>query len=453
MDFAMGSMNTQLTPDLLISGDSLLTMDGNCTVITNGALALSGSTIVAVGPADQLRAQYPGVSETQCPGCLLMPGLINCHTHAPMTLFRGLADDKELMDWLMNYIFPVEAKLLSPEFVRVGSQLAFWEMLRGGTTSIVDMYMFEGVVAEEADRLGMRGIFGQAVIDFPTPDYPNWAGMMTGVEDFVSHWKNHPRITAAVAPHAPYTVSPEHLKECQSLADRLDCPILIHLAETKAEHEQILKERGLAPVSYLNELGLLTKRLITAHMVHPLDEEIALLSKNKVGVGHCPQSNAKLASGISPVVKMLRQGVAVGLGTDGAASNNDLDMWQEMQTAVFLQKLVEQDATVMTAREAIELMTCRAAQAAHIDHQVGSLEVGKQADILAVRVDQPHQRPLYDPISQLAFATKSTDVDKVWIAGKLVSQAGRVLAIDEPTLVANIDEQAAKVRETMKKLK
>lgn len=434
----------------IVSGDYVVTMDCQCQVLNDAGLALEADRIVAVASREQLQQDFPEASQEHLAGCVLMPGLINCHTHVPMALFRGIADDKELMDWLNNYIFPIESKTLSPDFVRCGTRLAFWEMLRGGTTCVVDMYMFENVVAEVAAEVGMRGIFSQAVIDFPTPDFPNWTAAMAGVEEFVSRWSKHPLVVPAVGPHAPYTVSPEHLQECHAFAERLDCPVVIHLAETKAEHDMVLRDRGLSPVSYLHSLGLLSKRLITAHMVWPTEEEIPLLAQFKVGVGHCPQSNAKLASGIAPVYKMLRQGVAVGLGTDGCASNNDLDMWQEMQTAVFLQKLANNDATILTARESLELMTCRAAQAAHLDHLIGSLEVGKQADFIVVRVDQPHQRPLYDVISQLVYATKASDVCQVTVAGRTLVQGNLMQTIDEKSLIAEIDEQAAKVRRLMK---
>ena len=437
--------------DLVLRHCTLLTMDDHCRVITNGALAMGRGAIVAIGDDAEVSSLYPASPSLELHGHAVLPGLINCHTHAPMTLFRGMADDKELMDWLENYIFPVESKVLSPGFVRCGSQLAFWEMLRGGTTSIVDMYMYEDLVAEEASRIGLRGIFGQALIDFPTPEFGSWSAMMEGMEAFAQRWKGHPLITPAVGPHAPYTVSTEHLKECQALAVKLDLPLVIHLAETQNEHKLIQSQHGASPVTYLDRLGLLTKRMIAAHVVWPDDEEIALLAKGGVGVGHCPQSNAKLASGIAPVVKLLRHGVAVGLGTDGAASNNDLDMWQEMQTANFLQKLHCGDATVLNCRETLELATCGAARAAHIDHLVGSLEVGKRADVIAVRIDQPHQQPVYDPISQLVYATKSTDVRWVFVDGRPVMHAGKVFAIHEEELLGRIGEEAARVRHLMNK--
>jgi 5-methylthioadenosine/S-adenosylhomocysteine deaminase len=437
-------MNTIV--DLLIRHAYVLTMNEEGQTYPDGALAVHQGKIVAVGPDADLAVQYQASRVLDAEGRALLPGLINCHTHVPMTLFRGIADDKELMDWLNNYIFPAESKAVDADFVRVGTRLALYEMLRGGTTTIVDMYMFEHVVAEELDRVGMRGILGQAVADFPIPGFPTWHSMMEGCEKFVSDWKSHPRISAALAPHAPYTVGPDHLKECQALATRLECPLLIHLSETSAENQQIKKEHGDTPVRYLDSLGLLTPRLIAAHMVWPDDAEIALLAQKGVGVGHCPQSNAKLASGIAPVIKMLKAGVRVGLGTDGAASNNDLDMWQEMQTAAFLQKVANNDATAMSARQTLELATSSAARAAHLEKTVGQLAVGKQADLVLVRLDAPHQIPVYNPTSQLVYTTKSTDVDYVFIDGKPVVELGKVLGIDEAELRYEVAEQSRRVR-------
>jgi 5-methylthioadenosine/S-adenosylhomocysteine deaminase len=319
-------------------------------------------------------------------------------------------------------------------------------MLRGGTTTIVDMYMFESVVAEECDRSGMRGILGQAMIDFPTPDFRNWGEMIEGARQLVQGYRGHSRIVPGIAPHSPYTVSPEHLQECHRLAEELECPLVIHVAETQAEHEQVLRERGQSPVRYLDSLGVLSKRLVAAHMVWPDDPEIAILAERGVGVGHCPQSNAKLASGIAPVVKMLKAGVAVGLGTDGCASNNDLDMWAEMQTANFLQKLAHNQPTVMSARETLELATINGARAAHLDHLIGSLEVGKRADMIVVGLDAMHQIPLYNPVSQLCYSTKSSDVQDVYVEGKLLVRQGQVLTIQEDELRQGVAEQSAKVR-------
>ncbi len=424
----------------------VLTMDQDFRVYQDGAVAVQDGRIEAVGSSAEVAAAYPNWERRDLGGRALMPGLVNCHTHVPMALFRGVADDKELMDWLNNYIFPAEAKCLTPEFVRWGTRLSMWEMLRGGTTTIVDMYMFESVVAEECDRSGMRGILGQAMIDFPTPDFRNWGEMIEGARQLVQGYRGHSRIVPGIAPHSPYTVSPEHLQECHRLAEELECPLVIHVAETQAEHEQVLRERGQSPVRYLDSLGVLSKRLVAAHMVWPDDPEIAILAERGVGVGHCPQSNAKLASGIAPVVKMLKAGVAVGLGTDGCASNNDLDMWAEMQTANFLQKLAHNQPTVMSARETLELATINGARAAHLDHLIGSLEVGKRADMIVVGLDAMHQIPLYNPVSQLCYSTKSSDVQDVYVEGKLLVRQGQVLTIQEDELRQGVAEQSAKVR-------
>lgn len=429
----------------------VLTMDPAFTMLAGGAVAVRGGQIAAVGKSAEVVEQFPLSPRYDLQGRVLMPGLVNCHTHLPMSLFRGMADDKELMEWLNHYIFPAEAACLSPEFVRVGTQLSLWEMLRGGTTTVVDMYMFERTVAEECARIGMRGVFGQAMVDFPTPEYKTWGEMLEGTREFVRAFAGHPTILGAVGPHAPYTVSPEHLQDCQRLAEELNCPMVIHLAETRSEHDQIVERYGKPPVSHLDSLGILTDRLIAAHVVWPEEAEIGRLAATGVGVGHCPQSNAKLACGIAPVVEMLKAGVPVGLGTDGCASNNDLDMWQEMQTANFLQKLKCNRPTVMTARETLQMATISGARAAHLEHLVGSIEVGKRADLIVVRLDSEHQIPLYDPVSQLCYSTKSSDVTQVYIEGQLVMSNGLVPAIDEPELRLAVAEQADRVQNILRR--
>jgi len=431
----------------------LLTMNSAFDVFEDGAVAVEDGRLVAVGPSPQLAHDFADWAVFDLRGRVLMPGLINCHTHLPMSLFRGMADDKELMDWLNHYIFPAEAAALNPEFVRWGTRLSLWEMLRGGTTTVVDMYMFESVVAEECDRLGMRGVLAQAMLDFPTPEYASWEQMVAGARELVERYRNHPRIQIALGPHAPYTVSPEHLKECHRIASELDCPLVIHLAETRGEEELIRQHHQATPVEHLRNLGLLDSRLIAAHVVWPHSHEIPWLAEGGVGVGHCPQSNAKLACGIAPVVDMLKAGVKVGLGTDGCASNNDLDMWQEMQTATFLQKLRYNDPTVLNARESLHMATLGGARAAHLDHLVGSLEVGKRADMIVVDMQAPHQIPLYDPYSQLCYATKSSDVTAVYIEGKKVMERGLVAGLDEQELREAVAEQAQRVREILRRPK
>ena len=437
--------------NFILDNALVLTMDAAFTMLSQGAVAVRGGQIAAVGPSTEVIEQFPLWTRYDLQGRVLMPGLINCHTHLPMSLFRGVADDKELMDWLNNYIFPAEAAALNPEFVRTGTQLSLWEMLRGGTTTVVDMYMFEKVVAEECARIGMRAVLGQAMVDFPTPEYKSWGESLEGTREFIHSYAGHPLVVAAVGPHAPYTVCPEHLQECHRLAEELNCPMVIHLAETQHENQQILDRYGRTSVSHLDHLGVLSKRLIAAHVVWPDEAEIGRLAQSGVGVGHCPQSNAKLACGIAPVVKMLQAGIPVGLGTDGCASNNDLDMWAEMQTANLLQKLNSHSCTVMNARETLHMATLGGAQAAHLDHLVGSIEVGKRADMIVVRHDSPHQIPLYDPISQLCYSTKSTDVTQVYIEGQLVMSDGLVPAIDEPELRLAVAEEAARVQTILRR--
>lgn len=435
----------------ILDNAQVITVDSDFRLFDGGAVAVQGSRIAAVGSSQQVKAQFPDWPCQNLGGKALLPGLVNCHTHLPMSLFRGIADDKELMEWLNDYIFPAEARALNPEFVRWGTRLSLWEMLRGGITTVVDMYMFEREVAEECARLGMRGVLGQAMIDFPTPDYASWEARVEGTRQFISDFRNHPRIIPAVAPHAPYTVSPEHLQECHRLAEELNCPLVIHLAETRGETDQIRQRYGATPVRHLERLGLLSRRLIAAHVVWPEDDEIPLLAAHQVGVGHCPQSNAKLACGIAPVVTMLEAGVAVGLGTDGCASNNDLDMWQEMRTANFLQKLRYQSPTVMSARQSLELITIGGARAAHLDDQIGSIEVGKKADLIVVNLDGCHQIPMYDPVSHLCYATKSSDVVQVFIDGQVVMQDGLVQNLDEAELRLAVAEQAQRVKEILRR--
>lgn len=430
-----------------ILGNALvLTMDEHCTMVADGAVAVMEGQIAAVGPTHLIAEQFPLLTRYDLQGRVLMPGLINCHTHLPMSLFRGLADDRELMDWLNNYIFPAEAATLNPDFVRTGTSLSLWEMLRGGTTTVVDMYMFETIIAQECARIGMRGVLAQAMIDFPTPEYKTWQESLEGTREFINTWKGHPLITGAVGPHAPYTVSPQHMQECHSLAEELDAPLVTHLCETQTEVSMIQENHGSTPVTYLDRLGCLSKRVIAAHMVWPQDEEIICLANHGVGVSHCPQSNAKLACGIAPVIKLLQAGIPVGLGTDGCASNNDLDMWQEMQTANLLQKLQCHNSTVMTARDSLHMVTLGGARAAHLDHLIGSIEVGKRADMIVVRLDLPHQLPVFDPISQLCYTTKSSDVTQVYIEGRLVMSDGHVPAIDETELRLAVAAEARRVQ-------
>ncbi len=430
---------------LVVSGGTVVTLDAAGRVIENGAVAVVGGDIVAVGTAVEVEARFPEAERIDAAGGLVVPGLVNAHTHVPMTLFRGLADDLELMDWLENHIFPAEAEHVDEEFVRWGTRLACLEMLAGGVTTFADMYYYEEVIAEEAERCGMRAVVGETLIDFPAPDNATWEEAVDYTRRFVARWKGHGRIVPAVAPHSAYTVSTEHLIEAHALAEELDVPLLTHLAEDRAEIERVEKATGRTSVELLEALGVLSDRLVAAHVVWPTEAEIGLLAARGVGVAHCPQSNMKIAAGAAPVPAMLAAGVAVGLGTDGPGSNNDLDLWAEMDTAAKLHKLVSRDPTVVDARQAFEMATLGGARALGLDHLVGSLEVGKRADLVVVASGGFHQAPqppAGNPYSLLVYATRASDVETVVVDGRVVVRDGRVLTLEAGPVL----ERAAALR-------
>jgi 5-methylthioadenosine/S-adenosylhomocysteine deaminase len=429
--------------DLLVLNGTLVTMDKDHRVIDDAGVAVTRGRIVAVGTSRDIARSYSAAQKVDAGGKIIIPGLINGHTHIPMTLFRGLADDLDLQDWLTKFIFPAEAKNVSEEFVRAGTRLGLAEMIRGGTTTYCDMYYFEDAIADETAKAGVRGILGETIIDFPVADNKTNAEAMAYVERFVQKWKGHELITPAIAPHAPYTVSEEHLKAVRAFSDRTGAPIVTHISETKREVDESLKARGTSPIDYLSRIGFLSERVIAAHVVWPNDGEIGILKRAGVGVVHNPQSNMKLASGVAPVPKMLKAGVKVGLGTDGAASNNDLSMWEEMDTVAKLHKVFSGDPKVISAEEAFELATIRGAQAVHLEKEIGSIETGKRADLVLVERDALNQIPLYNVYSDLVYATKASDVQTVIINGRIVMHDRRLLTLDE----AAIKNQARVFRE------
>jgi len=382
-------------------------------------------------------------------GKVVMPGLINTHTHVPMVLFRGIADDLLLPEWLQKYIFPAEAKNVDEQFVRWGARLGLLEMIRGGTTTYVDMYYFEDAIADETARAGVRGVLGETLIDFPAPDNKTWDAGIAYMERFAKKWKGHALVTPAIAPHAPYTVSTEHLKQAHEISMRLGVPLVTHIAEDQAEIKTIAEKYNASPVAYLDRIGLLNNQVIAAHMVWPTQEDIKILAGRSVGVAHCPQSNMKLAAGAAPVPQMLKSGVAVGLGTDGAASNNDLDLWEEIDTAAKLHKLTSKNPTVINAREALEMATIGGARAIHLDKEIGSLEAGKRADLIIVGMSDVHQTPLYNVYSHLVYATKASDVHTVIINGRVVMAARRVLTIDEQMVRAKAVEYGRRIQKSV----
>jgi len=420
--------------DMLVLGGTIVTMDGSRRVIENGAIAIGAGRILAVGPRAELQSQYSAAETIDARDRMIIPGLINGHTHIPMTLFRGLADDIDLQEWLTKYIFPAEAKNVTEEFVRAGTRLGLAEMIRGGTTTYCDMYYFEDAIADETAKAGVRGVLGETVIDFPVADNKTNAEAMAYVEKFVSRWKGNDLIVAAIAPHAPYTVSEEHLKAIRAFSDRTGVPIVTHISETKREVDDSVKAKGTSPINYLERIGFLNNRVIAAHVVWPTGDELEILKRRGVGVVHNPQSNMKLASGVAPVPKMMADGMLVGLGTDGAASNNDLNMWEEMDTAAKLHKVFSGDPKVMTAQQAFELATIRGAGALHLEKEIGSIETGKRADIVMVERDSLNQIPLYNIYSDLVYATKASDVRSVIINGRILMRDRKLLTLNEAAI-------------------
>lgn len=435
--------------DLIIRDATVVTMDGTSRVIENGAVAIKGERIIAVGATSEIAAKYTAARTINAAGKVVMPGLINTHTHVPMVLFRGIADDLVLMEWLQKYIFPAEAKNVDEQFVRWGTRLGCLEMIQGGTTTFVDMYYYEDAVADETARAGMRAVLGETVLDFPAPDNKTWDAAMAYAEKFAAKWKGHSLITPAIAPHAPYTVSTDHLKQTHSFSQRLGVPLIIHIAEDPAEVKTIRERYGASSVAYLDRIGLLDERVIAAHMVWPTSDDINTLVKRSVGVAHCPQSNMKLAAGAAPVPAMLKAGVAVGLGTDGAASNNDLNLWEEIDTAAKLHKFTSKDPTVINAREALEMATIRGARAIHQDKEIGSLEAGKRADLIIVDLESAHQTPVYNIYSALVYATKASDLETVIVNGRIIMQNRRVLTIDERSVRVKANEYRDRIRKSI----
>ena len=428
---------------LLIHNGTVVTVDAEDTVIEDGAVLVVNGEIAVAAPAADLHDWFPKSRLIDAGGGIVLPGLVNAHTHVPMTLFRGLADDLPLMEWLQEHIFPAEADFVDEDFVRLGTRLACAEMLRGGVTTFADMYYFEDAIAEEVEACGMRAVLGETLIDFPAPDHPTWEEAVAYTRRFVERWQDHPRVTAAVAPHAPYTVSPAHLQEAAALAEEFDAPMLIHLAEDRAELATIDERHGTTPVRHLDSLGILEDRVLAAHMVWPDGEEINLLAARGVGVAHCPQSNMKVAAGIAPVPEMLAAGVDLGLGTDGPASNNDLSLWQEMDTAAKLHKVDKSDPTVVSAREAVRMATIGGARALDLDDEIGSIEVGKRADLIVVSTDGLHQVPASDAYSLLVYSTAAADVRTVVVEGEIVVRDGAVLTVDAD----EVRQQALQLRE------
>jgi 5-methylthioadenosine/S-adenosylhomocysteine deaminase len=444
----VASLSAQSTQqvDLIVANGIVVTLDAERRVLNPGSVAIRGNTILAVGTAADITAAYRANDTIDARGRVVMPGLINTHTHAPMVLYRGLGDDLALMDWLQKYIFPAEAKTVSPAFVRTGTELAALEMIRSGTTTYVDMYYFEEEIARATKRAGLRGVLGQTIIEFPVPDAKTPADGLTRAEAFIREFQRDDLITPAVAPHAVYTNDASSLTQSRDLARKYNVPLVIHLAETEAEIPMSMARHKARPVAALEALGVLSGRVIAAHGVWLQPDEIQLLQKRGVGVAHNPESNMKLASGTAPVPQYLDAGVAVGLGTDGAASNNDMDMFEAMRQAAFLHKLQSRDPRVVSARVALEMATRGGARVIGREKELGSLEAGKLADLLVVRMDHPRQTPMYDPISHLVYTTRGDDVETTIVNGRVLMRGGKVLSLNEADVLAAARAAAAQVR-------
>jgi len=437
--------------DWIWSARFVITENAQRSVIENGAVAIRGDRIVGVGAKAEIDARFQAKQRLDRPDAILAPGLINTHTHAAMSLFRGIADDLKLQDWLEKYIFPAEAKNVSAEFVRWGTRLGCLEMLLGGTTTFTDMYYFEDVVAEVAKEAGMRGVLGETIIGFPVADNKTPATALEFTEKYLTRFRNDPLVIAAVAPHALYTNSDETLKASRALANKYHAPLIIHLAETKKENDDALAQRHMTPTQVLDSLGVLSGRTVAAHCVWVNDADMAILKARGVGVAHCPSSNMKLASGVAPIVRMLALDLAVGLGPDGpAGSNNDFNMFEEMDLAAKLQKVTTMDPQALPASAALEMATIRGARALGLEKEIGSLEDGKRADIMTVRIDRPNAVPLYDAISQMVYALKAEDVRDVMVNGKVVVRDARILTLNAQQILEKAAEYRAKIAASLK---
>jgi 5-methylthioadenosine/S-adenosylhomocysteine deaminase len=424
---------------LMVSGAWVLSLNEPLEVFSPGAVAVQGEKIAAVGPRAELLARYQPARVLDYPQGLILPGLINAHTHAAMALFRGLADDLPLEEWLNSYIFPAESRM-NRDFVYWGTKLAIAEMLLSGTTTFCDMYLFADAVARAAAETGMRAVVGEVLYDFPSPNYgPPEAGLKFS-EELCRTWAGHPWVRVAIQPHAVYTCSPKLLQQCGQLAAKYDTRLITHLSETYQEVRDCRDRFGATPVAHLQRLGLLTSRLVADHAVVLSDADLELLAASGAGVAHCPESNMKLASGMAPVSELLDRGVPVGLGTDGCASNNNLDLLQEMDTAAKLQKVRCLDPTRLPAVAALSLATRGSARVLGLGGEVGALVPGMQADLIVIDLDQPHLTPLYDPYSHLVYAATGADVQTVLVHGQVVVQDRRLLTFD-------LEETLARARE------
>jgi 5-methylthioadenosine/S-adenosylhomocysteine deaminase len=446
---AAGQSGAAAPVDLVLANAIVVTVDDAFRVLSPGSVAIDGPRIVAVDRPDVIAERYAGREQIDLTGHIVLPGLINAHTHAPMVLYRGLADDLALMEWLEQYIFPAEAQTVSPAFVRTGTALAAVEMIRSGTTLFADMYYFEEEIAEVTRQAGLRGVLGQTIIQFPVADAPTPADGLARAEAFIQKFKDDPLIVPSVAPHALYTNDDATLLAARDLAVRYGVPLQIHLAETEDEVRVTQERHRARPVGYLDRIGFWAPVTLAAHGVWVNAAEAKVLADRGVGVSHNPESNMKLASGTAPVPEYLRLGTRLGLGTDGAASNNNLDMFEAMRQAALLHKLQSRDPRVVSAREALTLATIGGARAVGMEDRIGSIAAGKLADVIAVRTDQARHVPMYDPVSHLVYATGGDDVVLTIVNGRILFKDGVVRTLDEGRVISDARAAADAVRQAV----
>jgi 5-methylthioadenosine/S-adenosylhomocysteine deaminase len=430
----------------IVLGGTVLTMEPGSAPLSNGAVAVADGCIAAVGPAEELLEMAPTGDVVTATNCVILPGLVNTHSHLAMTLLRGLADDLPLQDWLEHHIWPAEKAHMNRDTVRLGTQLAAAEQLLAGVTTTTDMYFFGDEVASVLAEIGMRGVVAESLIDFPTPRCNTPEEMMEKQRELIEQFQDHPLITPSIAAHAPYTVSAKNLVAEAELAEEYGVPFQIHLSETRWEVEKLLQEKGVSPVTYLADLGVLSERTIAAHCVHLSPEDIDLLAEFVVGVSHNIVSKLKLASGVAPVPSLVERGVKLGLGTDGAASNNTLDLLRDMQLTALVHKGTAGDPTTLPARKVLEMATVDGARVLGIDDSVGTIAEGRQADLICIDTDSAHATPLYDPYSHIVFAARAADVRHVMVGGRVVVRNRRLGTVDLEAIQAQAHTVADRIR-------
>lgn len=431
--------------DYIIRADHVLTMEDGQDVIHDGAVAVTGDLIIDVGSFDNISAKYKGNTLIGGRGRAVFPGFINTHTHASMVYFRGLADDLPLQEWLEKHIWPAETKWLNREFVSDAIELALLEMLKAGITTYADQYFYQDTAGEKAEKFGMRGVLGAGVIDFPSLYAQSSDDYFRNAEDLINKWMNSTLITPSIAPHATYTCGTANYKRAKEMSDRYNVPLHTHLAETEFEVAECIKRYGKSPVAYLDSIGVLSDRLFAAHCIWVTDTEIDLLAKRGTGVAHCVESNLKLASGMAPIPKMLKAGVTIGLGTDGAASNNDLSILGELQTVAKLHKAVSKDPTVIDAKTALSMATAKGAEIIGLSDRTGSLKPGKAADLVIADLKKPHLTPMYDVFSHIAYCLRPSDIETVMVNGRIVVDGCRLMTADEEDILKRAREWQKKI--------